>query len=79
MRATRRAARAIETELHPDGILLLQRNGEAAGQEVFHYHLHIIPRASGTPYPPESWLPFTPVDERANLGRRLRAAMTEPP
>lgn len=27
-----------------DGYNLLQNNGEAAGQTVFHYHLHLIPR-----------------------------------
>ena len=27
-----------------DGVNLVQNNGEAAGQTVFHFHLHIIPR-----------------------------------
>ena len=27
-----------------DGYNLLQNNGEAAGQTVFHFHLHLIPR-----------------------------------
>ncbi len=27
-----------------DGINILQNNGKAAGQEVMHYHLHVIPR-----------------------------------
>lgn len=27
-----------------DGINLLQNNGEAAGQSVFHFHMHLIPR-----------------------------------
>lgn len=27
-----------------DGYNLLQNNGEVAGQTVFHYHLHLIPR-----------------------------------
>lgn len=30
-----------------DGINILQNNGEAAGQTVFHYHVHVIPRTSG--------------------------------
>lgn len=33
--------------LHCDGINLLQNNGEAAGQTVFHYHMHLIPRYKG--------------------------------
>ena len=30
-----------------DGINILQNNGEAAGQTVFHYHIHIVPRFEG--------------------------------
>lgn len=30
-----------------DGVNLLQNNNAAAGQEVFHSHLHIIPRYEG--------------------------------
>ena len=37
------AARLREV-LNPDGFNILQNNGRAAGQVVFHYHLHIIPR-----------------------------------
>ena len=30
--------------LHADGLNVLQNNGEAAGQTVFHFHMHLIPR-----------------------------------
>ena len=30
-----------------DGFNLIQNNGEAAGQSVFHLHLHVIPRKEG--------------------------------
>jgi len=40
----RRVARAIEAALDPDGLNLVQANGEAAGQEVFHVHAHLLPR-----------------------------------
>ena len=40
----RRVAKAIQEELNCDGINLLQNNGEAAGQTVFHFHIHVIPR-----------------------------------
>ena len=31
-------------KLKCDGFNLVQNNGEAAGQTVFHFHLHLIPR-----------------------------------
>jgi histidine triad (HIT) family protein len=31
----------------PGGINLLQCNGKAAAQSVFHFHMHVIPRAMG--------------------------------
>ncbi len=30
-----------------DGFNVLQNNGEAAGQTVFHFHMHLIPRYEG--------------------------------
>ena len=39
-----RAAGAVNAALAPDGINILQNNGEAAGQSVGHFHTHIIPR-----------------------------------
>ncbi|MFC8148770.1 HIT family protein [Bacillus paralicheniformis] len=37
-------AQAIKDEYEPIGLNLLNNNGEKAGQSVFHYHMHIIPR-----------------------------------
>ncbi|CAM4085324.1 HIT family protein [Bacillus manliponensis] len=35
---------AIKEEYNPVGLNLLNNNGEQAGQTVFHFHLHLIPR-----------------------------------
>ncbi|NLK28232.1 MAG: HIT family protein [Clostridiales bacterium] len=40
----RKVATAMKEELGCDGLNMLQNNGEAAGQTVFHYHIHLIPR-----------------------------------
>jgi len=37
-------ATAIKETYEPIGLNLLNNNGEKAGQSVFHYHMHIIPR-----------------------------------
>lgn len=42
-----RIAMALHTALQPDGLNILQNNGSAAGQTVFHYHVHLIPRWNG--------------------------------
>ncbi len=49
MRNSQRIARAMESELGPDGIGVYQLNGAAAGQTVFHYHMHLVPRMQGDP------------------------------
>ena len=44
MRAARRVAAAMVEIYSPDGVLVYQNNGEAVGQEVPHFHLHVVPR-----------------------------------
>lgn len=43
-RTAARAARAVQKAYSPEGVTLYQANGEAAGQTVFHFHLHLVPR-----------------------------------
>ena len=40
----KKIAATLKEGLHADGINLVQNNGEAAGQTVMHFHLHVIPR-----------------------------------
>lgn len=44
MVAGKTIAQKIKNQLKADGIRLSQSNGAAAGQAIFHFHLHIIPR-----------------------------------
>jgi histidine triad (HIT) family protein len=37
-------AKALKTEFKPVGLNSVNNNGELAGQSVFHFHLHLIPR-----------------------------------
>ena len=49
MRTGQRLALAVLRAFHPDGVTLMQFNGAEAGQTVFHFHLHVIPRYAGQP------------------------------
>ncbi len=40
----KKVASAMKTSLQCDGFNLLQNNGEIAGQTMFHFHIHLIPR-----------------------------------
>ena len=44
---SKRLAAHMTEALGCDGFNLVQNNGEVAGQTVFHFHLHLIPRYQG--------------------------------
>lgn len=46
-RATARVAKAVQAAFQPQGISVYQANGPAAGQTVFHFHIHVVPRWDG--------------------------------
>ena len=46
-RTVQRVALALRAALQPDGMNIIQNNGAAAGQTIFHYHVHLIPRWEG--------------------------------
>jgi histidine triad (HIT) family protein len=43
--ATLRVAGAIREALVPEGLNIIQSNGEAASQTVMHLHIHVVPRS----------------------------------
>ena len=46
-------ATRLRDGLHCDGFNIVQNNGEIAGQTVFHFHMHLIPRKAGDQAVPE--------------------------
>jgi histidine triad (HIT) family protein len=75
-----RVARALRTVLNPPGLNLWQSNGDAGGQEVAHFHLHVQPRLVGDGllriYPHGLPVP-TPRDVLDRMAERIRYSFTE--
>ena len=44
MKLAKKMAKKMTDALQCDGFNLVQNNGEVAGQTVFHFHMHLIPR-----------------------------------
>lgn len=49
MMLAKKMADQLTKNLNADGINIVQNNGEAAGQTVFHFHCHLIPRYADGP------------------------------
>lgn len=67
-----RMARTMRKKLQCDGLNLVQNNGEAAGQTVHHFHIHLIPRYidDGQSI---NWEPGKPTQEELEATRKLIA------
>jgi histidine triad (HIT) family protein len=65
MQAVHRVARLLREKLGLPGLNVTQANGRAAWQEVFHYHVHLIPRYGddGFSLP---WRSTSPSEEQLN-------------
>ncbi len=85
-RATLLLADAVRDAVRPEGLNVIQSNGEAATQSVRHLHVHLVPRQTGDamgPIWPDETDHSEPEKERAMLNVRgavrLRAASADPP
>jgi histidine triad (HIT) family protein len=65
---------AIRRALVPEGLMVFQLNGAAAGQSVFHYHMHLLPRSEGEPLALHTRVPGDPA-RLAEQARRIAAAL----
>jgi len=77
MAAAVRVARAARESLACDGLNLVQANGRAGWQHVFHFHLHVVPRYDGDGLKPP-WSLAHPGGDRdriAEVADRLRSAL----
>ena len=67
--AKKMAGRMAE-KLGCDGFNLVQNNGQAAGQTVFHFHLHLIPRYKDDGQT-LGWKPLEPTQEELEEVKKI--------
>ena len=71
MRGVWRVAQLLEQRLQPEGLTLVQSNGAAGWQDIFHLHFHLVPRYEGDGLV----RPWTPGDASAETMRTLTDAL----
>ena len=64
----------IKKAVGADGVLIQQFNGAAAGQTVFHLHVHIVPIKEGVPVKPHAGDMADPDDLKATA-EKIRAVL----
>ena len=74
MDVSHRVAQAIDRVLTPAGLGVYQLNRAPAGQTVFHYHMHLIPRNHGAGLQIHTRVPGDP-ERMAEIAKRLSEAI----
>lgn len=70
-----RIGEAMKAGLSCAGFNVVQNNGEAAGQTVMHFHVHVIPRYEGGPQM-VNWTPGENTEaEREEILKKIKTAM----
>ncbi len=75
LRAAARVARAIRDAFAPQGLSVYQANGKAAGQTVFHYHVHLVPRHDGDGMALSWPVKNPPRDKLEEYAAKIRASL----
>ena len=69
---TKNVAIAVEKAVKADGISIIQQNGKAAGQEIFHLHVHVIPRYEGQKLSSTSKISEVDIRELSLTAEKIR-------
>ena len=68
---------AMKKGLGCAGFNLVQNNGEAAGQTVMHFHMHVIPRYEGGPANIANWVPGTAsAEELTEAAEKIKGCLS---
>jgi histidine triad (HIT) family protein len=74
-RSAAKVARAIRGAFEPQGLSVYQANGRAAGQTVFHLHLHLVPRYEGDGMALTWPVKNPPREKLAEYAEKIRAKL----
>ena len=72
----KKVAGAVEKTLSPGGVNLVQCNGPAAGQSVFHFHMHVLPRREGDDLKLNWGLEPGDMDVIGKLAEKIKATLS---
>ena len=74
-RVASNVARAIRAAFAPEGLSVYQANGKAAGQTVFHFHIHLVPRFEGDGMALTWPVKNPPREKLAEYAEKIRARL----
>jgi histidine triad (HIT) family protein len=75
--AVQKVAKAARRALQPDGIIVVQFNGQPAGQTVYHLHFHVIPCWTGRPLKGHGHGQMAEAEELCRLAAKIAAALED--
>ncbi len=75
MERVQRVTRAVAKAFEPDGVRVMQFNGAASGQTIFHLHVHILPIFTGQQERPHASGQRAEIGELQDLAARIAAAL----
>lgn len=70
-----KVGRAVKAAFEAPGLLVMQFNEPAAGQTVFHTHIHLLPRWEDRPLKPHAGTSFQAPEILEGHARKIRAAL----
>ena len=63
---------AIKKATNSDGISIIQQNGKAADQDIFHFHVHVVPRFEGQKLPSFSALKEVERTKLDDMAKKIK-------
>jgi histidine triad (HIT) family protein len=77
VQGVQRVTKAVHKALRPDGVIVTQFNGQAAGQTVYHLHFHVIPCWAGQPLKGHAHGVMAAADHLHLLARKIAACLED--